>query len=114
MSASGHGDDGIQLSVGSVALGLHPYGAELGVRAGPCLMEWAAQGGGGVTIPGSVQKRGDVALRDMVSGHGGVGELGVDLDHLRGLFLMVLNGSTISHMGKACPQQPPSATLTLI
>jgi len=33
----------------------------------------AAQGGGGVTVPGSVQKRGVVALRDMVSGHGVMG-----------------------------------------
>jgi len=32
----------------------------------------AAQGGGGVTIPGGVQC-GDVALRDVVSGHSGMG-----------------------------------------
>jgi len=32
---------------------------------------WAAQGGGGVTIPGGSQHI-DVALRDMVSGDGGV------------------------------------------
>lgn len=34
--------------------------------------EWpsivAAQGGGGVTVPGGVQSRGAVALRDVVSG----------------------------------------------
>jgi len=28
---------------------------------------------GGITVPGGVQNRGDVALRDVVSGHGGVG-----------------------------------------
>lgn len=33
----------------------------------------AAQGGGAVTVPGGVQSCGDVALRDMGSGHGGVG-----------------------------------------
>ena len=30
----------------------------------------AALGGGGVTIPGGAQNHGDVALRDVVSGHG--------------------------------------------
>jgi len=30
----------------------------------------AAQGGGAVSIPGGVQSRGDVALRDVGSGHG--------------------------------------------
>ena len=44
-------------------------------------MEQAARGGGGVTIPGSVE-----ALRDMVSGHGDDG-LKVGLDDLRGLFI---------------------------
>jgi len=33
----------------------------------------AAQGCGGVTIPGGVQSWGDVALRDVGSGHSGVG-----------------------------------------
>jgi len=33
----------------------------------------AAQGGGGVTIPGGVQECRNVALRDVVSGHGGDG-----------------------------------------
>jgi len=27
----------------------------------------------GITVPGGVQRRGDVALRDVGSGHGGVG-----------------------------------------
>lgn len=31
----------------------------------------AARGGGGVTVP--VKERGDVVMKDMVSGHGGVG-----------------------------------------
>ena len=45
-------------------------------------MEQAAQGGGrATTIPGDVQ---DVALRDMVSGHGGRG-LTVGLNDFRGL-----------------------------
>ena len=48
-----------------------------------CCSGTAAQGGGGVTIPGGVQC-GDVALRDIVgSGHGGGG---VGLGDLRGLF----------------------------
>ncbi len=38
-----------------------------------CCSGTAAQGGGGVTIPGGVQGTGDVALRDVGSGHGGVG-----------------------------------------
>ena len=33
-------------------------------------MAQAAQGGGGVTVPGGVQNRVDVALRDVVSGAG--------------------------------------------
>jgi len=37
-----------------------------------CCSGTAAQGGGGVTIPGGVQC-GDTALRDVVSGHGGCG-----------------------------------------
>ena len=41
----------------------------------------AAQGGGGITIPGGV----GVALRDMVSGHGG-GGLVAELDSLRSFF----------------------------
>jgi len=32
-------------------------------------LERAAQGGGGVTIPGDVQETCHMALRDMVSGH---------------------------------------------
>ena len=35
-------------------------------------MAQAAWGGGGVTIPGGVLSSGDVALRDVVSGHGGM------------------------------------------
>ena len=45
----------------------------------------AAQGGGAVTVPGGVQSCGDVALRDMGSGHGGDG-LTVECGDLRGLF----------------------------
>jgi len=45
----------------------------------------AAQGGGGGTVPGGVQNCADVALRDMVNGHG-AGGLMVGLDDLRGLF----------------------------
>ena len=48
-------------------------------------MAQAAQGGGGVTIPGSVQNCVDVALRDMNSGHGG-GGLMVGIGDLCGLF----------------------------
>jgi len=44
----------------------------------------AAQGGGGVPVPGGVQNRVDVALRDVGSGHGGSG-LVVGLDGLSGL-----------------------------
>jgi len=33
----------------------------------------AAQGGGGGTVPGGVQTLVDVTLRDVVSGHGGMG-----------------------------------------
>ena len=44
-------------------------------------MAQAAQGGGGVTVPGGV----DVALRDMVSGHGGGAQM-VGLDDFSGLF----------------------------
>ena len=36
-------------------------------------MAQAAQGGGGGTVPGGVQNLVDVTLRDVVSGHGGVG-----------------------------------------
>ena len=44
-------------------------------------LEWAAQGGGAVTVPGGVKKHRDVALRDMVSGHRGDGStVGLD-DH---------------------------------
>jgi len=32
-----------------------------------------AQGGDAVTVPGDVQECGDVALGEMVSGHGGMG-----------------------------------------
>ena len=42
-------------------------------------MQWhSCPGSGGVTVPGGVQSHGDVALRDVVSGHGG-GGLGLDL-----------------------------------
>ena len=41
-------------------------------------MARAAQGGWGVTIPGVFKELGDVALRDAVGGHGGVGlDLGI-------------------------------------
>jgi len=43
------------------------------------------QGGGGVTVPGGVQEMCNVALRDVVSGHGGDG-LMAGLGDLRGLF----------------------------
>ena len=36
-------------------------------------MAQAAQGGGGVTVPGGVQGHVDVALRDVVSEHGAMG-----------------------------------------
>ena len=42
----------------------------------------------GVTIPGGVQSCGDVALREVGSGHGGVG--GVGHGDLRGLFQLSL------------------------
>jgi len=46
------------------------------------VMQWhSCPGSGGVTIPGGVQSHGDVALRDVVSGHGG-GGLGLDLGTL--------------------------------
>ena len=48
-------------------------------------MAEAAQGGGGVTIPGGVQGKGGCGNEDMVSGHGGDG-LMVGLDDLSGLF----------------------------
>ena len=41
-------------------------------------MAQAALGGGAVTVPEGVKNRGDVALGDMVSGHGGDG-LGLNL-----------------------------------
>ena len=48
-------------------------------------MQWhSCPGSGGVTVPGGVQSCGDVALREVGSGHGGVG--GVGLGDLRGLF----------------------------
>ena len=47
-------------------------------------MEQAAQGGAGVIILEVFMNRVDVALRDMVSGHG-EGGLMVRLDDLRGL-----------------------------
>lgn len=46
------------------------------------LLEWAAQGGGGLIIPGGVQ---DMALRDVVSRHSGGGFV-IGLDDLSGLF----------------------------
>ena len=48
-------------------------------------MAQAAQGGGEVTVPGGVQNRVDVALKDMVSGHGG-GGLVVGLHYLNVFF----------------------------
>ena len=48
-------------------------------------MEQAAWGGGGVTAPEAFMNSGDVALRDVVSGHGG-GGLVIGLEDLRGLF----------------------------
>ena len=47
-------------------------------------MAQVAQGGGGVTLPGGVQEKVNVALRAMVSGHGGDG-LMVVLDDLNDL-----------------------------
>ena len=44
-----------------------------------------AQGGGGVPVPGSIKKRADVILSDVVSGHGGDGLMD-GVDDLRGLF----------------------------
>ena len=41
-----------------------------------------AQGGGGVPVPGSIKKRADVILSDVVSGHGRMD----GVDDLRGLF----------------------------
>ena len=38
-----------------------------------CCSGTDAQGGGGVTVHGGVKECGDVALRDVGSGHGGVG-----------------------------------------
>ena len=43
------------------------------------------QGGGGVPVPGSIKKRADVILSDVVSGHGGDGLMD-GVDDLRGLF----------------------------
>ena len=43
------------------------------------------QAHGGVTVLEVCKTHGDVALRNMVSGHGG-GGLGIGLDDLRGLF----------------------------
>ena len=45
----------------------------------------AAQGGGGVTVPEMFKNRVEVALRDMVSGHGWVGSM-VGHNGLRGVF----------------------------
>ena len=49
------------------------------------MLAQAAQGRSGITTSGSVQEHVDVALRDVVSGHGG-GGLTVGLDDPRGLF----------------------------
>ena len=50
------------------------------------MLEWAAQGGGGVTDTGGIQE----TLRCCTEGHGLVGSIGdrwmVGLDDLRGLF----------------------------
>jgi len=49
-------------------------------------LEWAAQGGGGVTMHEGVQEM-CVALRDTVSGHGGDKSM-VGLDDLRILIIL--------------------------
>ena len=47
------------------------------------MLEWAARGGGGVTVPGGVQE----TFRCCVEGHGLVGNRWTDgLDDLGGLF----------------------------
>ena len=50
------------------------------------MLEWAAQGGGGVAVPGGVQE----TFKCLIEGHGLVGNIGdrqmVGLDDLRGLF----------------------------
>ena len=51
------------------------------VRRSGNALEQAAPGGGGVTITGGVQESVDVALRDMVSGHGGDGSMIGHDDH---------------------------------
>ena len=51
-----------------------------------CCSGTAAQGGGGVTVPGGVPEPCGCGTEDVVSGHGGDG-LAVGLDDLRGLFL---------------------------
>ena len=50
-----------------------------------CCSGTAAQEGGGVFTPGSIQNHADVALGDVVSGRGG-GRLVIGLDDLSGLF----------------------------
>ena len=56
------------------------------LQKGGQALEWAAQGGGGVTDPGSVQGM----FRHCIEGHGLVRTIGdrqtVGLDHLIGLF----------------------------
>ena len=61
--------DGFMLHQGRVRVGMrnHSYSKE---QSGSGT---AAHGVGGVTIPGVTQSCGDVALRDVGSGHGGVG-----------------------------------------
>ena len=65
-----------------------PYGGpgwilgKISLRKSGQALEQAAQGGGGVTIPGGVQEKGRETLSDVISGDG----LMVDLDDLCGLF----------------------------
>ena len=53
-------------------------------KSGAAVAE-AAQGGGGVTVPGGVPELCGCGTEDMVSGHGGDG-LAVGLGDLEGLF----------------------------
>ena len=59
---------GLKLHQGTSRLGMRKDSLEGAVRH--CT---AAQGGGGIAVPGGVQSCGDVALREVGSGHGGVG-----------------------------------------
>lgn len=53
-------------------------------------MGYAAQGGGAVTVPAGVQNCEDVALRDEVSGHGGL-----RLDYVISEVFLSLNNSVL-------------------